>query len=137
MPEMIETISQMLRHHGAVRLFRAAEAEAALAIVRAEKGVDCIISDFNMSPVSGLQFLGAIRTGLYAEVPRDQRFILLTGHGERDVVLAAQALDVSGYIVKPVSLKTLVQALQRAFSRPLPLKPVNAYKAVPQVPVPT
>lgn len=137
MPEMIETTSQMLRHHGAARLFRAADAEAALAILRAEKGVDCVISDFNMSPVSGLHFLGAVRTGLHAEVPRDQRFVLLTGHGEKDVVIAAQALDVSGYVVKPVSLKTLIQSLQRAFSRPLQLKPVSAYLAVPPVRVPT
>jgi DNA-binding NarL/FixJ family response regulator len=40
------------------------------------------------------------------------------------------ALDASGYVVKPVSLKMLVQAVERAFSRAITLKAVSAYQAV-------
>ena len=130
MPEMTETVIRMLRHHGASQFFRSTTVEEALAIAAREKGVDCIISDFNMTPQTGLQFLSIIRTGAKAGIPRDQRFILLTGHGEADVVRAAVALDVNGYIVKPVSLKMLIQTVERAFSRPTPLKPASTYQSV-------
>ena len=130
MPEMTETVIRMLRHHGASQFFRSTTVEEALAIAVREKGLDCIISDFNMTPQTGLQFLSAIRTGAKAGIPRDQRFILLTGHGEADVVRTAVALDVNGYIVKPVSLKMLAQTVERAFSRAAPLKPASAYQAI-------
>jgi two-component system, chemotaxis family, chemotaxis protein CheY len=129
MPEMIETVVRMLKHYGASDFFRSATAEEALAIAASQK-IDCIISDFNMAPLTGLQLLSRIRTGAQSGVPRDQRFILLTGHGEADVVRSAMALDASGYVVKPVSLKMLVQAVERAFSRPMTLKAVSAYQAV-------
>jgi CheY-like chemotaxis protein len=130
MPEMTETVIRMLKHHGATQFFRAATVEEALAIAGREKGLDCIISDFNMRPQTGLQFLSSIRTGGKPGIPRDQRFILLTGHGEAEVVRAAVALDVNGYVVKPVSLKMLIQVVERALGRPTPLKAAAAYQAV-------
>jgi DNA-binding NarL/FixJ family response regulator len=129
MPEMTETVIRMLKHYGASDFFRSANAEEALAIAAWEK-IDCIISDFNMAPLNGLEFLAKIRTGAQPGIPRDQRFILVTGHGDADVVRTALALDVNGYMVKPVSLKMLVQSVERAFSRTVPLKPVSAYQAV-------
>jgi CheY-like chemotaxis protein len=128
-PEMTETVIRMLRHYGASQFFRSTTVEEALAIAAREKGLDCIISDFNMTPLTGLQFLRIVRTGVQAGIPRDQRFILLTGHGEAEVVRTAMALDVSGYIVKPVSLKMLLQAVERAFSRPIALKAASAYQS--------
>lgn len=129
MPEMTETVIRMLKHHGASEFFRSANVEEALAIAARQK-LDCIISDFNMTPLTGLQFLSRIRTGAQPGIPRDQRFILLTGHGEAEIVRTAMALDVNGYIVKPVSLKMLVQVVERAFSRTAPLKAASAYASV-------
>jgi DNA-binding NarL/FixJ family response regulator len=74
--------------------------------------------------------LSRIRTGAQAGIPRDQRFILLTGHGEAEVVRTAMALDVTGYMVKPVSLKNLVQSVERALAKTIAIKPVAAYQAV-------
>jgi CheY-like chemotaxis protein len=130
MPEMTETVIRMLKHHGASQFFRSTNVEESLAIVAREKGLDCIISDFNMAPQTGLQFLSIIRTGAKAGIPREQKFVLLTGHGEADVVRTAMALDVNGYVVKPVSLKMLIQTVERALSRTVPLKPASAYQAV-------
>ena len=132
-PYMIETIAEMLRRHKAGRIFRAAGAEAAQMLLETERGVDCVISDFNMTPLNGVQLLASIRTGAVRNVSRDQRFVLVTGHGEAEVVKAALALDVSGYVVKPVALATLMKTLERAFSRPLKAKSAAEYKAVPAV----
>lgn len=136
MPEMIETIANMLRHCGAREIFRANGAEAALSVLRAEASVDCIISDFNMGQFNGLKLLGMLRSGSVAGLQRDQRFVLLTGHGETEVVRAALALDVNGYVVKPVALKTLSQTLAHAFSRQIKLKSVPEYQAVKPISVP-
>ena len=137
MPEMMETVIQMLRHFKATQFFRANAAENALAIANQEGNIDCIISDFNMKPRNGLELLSAIRCGLYPRVPRDHVFILLTGHGELEVVKTARALDVNGYIVKPLSIKTLIQTVQRALSKPLVLKPASHYRQVEVIAAPT
>ncbi len=129
MPEMTETVIRMLKRHGASQFFRSTNVEEALAVAAREKP-DCIISDFNMPAQTGLHFLSAIRTGAKAGLPRDQRFILLTGHGEAEVVRTAVALDVNGYVVKPVSLKMLVQTVERALAKPTPLKAATAYQSV-------
>ena len=128
--EMVETVTEMLRRCGARHIYRASGSAPALAVLSREKDIDCVISDFNMSPENGLQLLAAIRTGSQPRTPRDRRFILLTGHGEMEVVRAAQALDVHGYVVKPVSLVTLIQTVQRALARSIKLKTVSEYQAI-------
>lgn len=96
---------------------------------------DCIISDFNMKHVTGLQLLQAIRAGMCPGIPRQQPFIMVTGHGEQEVVKAAISLDVSGFAVKPIAQKKLIAAVSKALSQPVPLKSPDIYKAV-KVPKP-
>jgi two-component system, chemotaxis family, chemotaxis protein CheY len=128
---VIDTIAEMLKRYNAGKIFRAESPETALMILAADKSIDCVISDFNMKPVNGIQFLTTIRTGTINGVSRDQRFILVTGHGEVEVVTAAKALDVSGYIVKPFALDDLVKTLKRAFSGSFNPKSIDEYKALP------
>ncbi len=136
MPEMIDTVVNMLRHCGLREVDRASGAEAALAILRSGQTVDCIISDFNMGRFNGLELLRLLRSGGVPGVQRDQRFILLTGHGETEVVSAALALDVNGYVVKPVALKTLSQTIERALSRSIKLKSAQEYQTQQAIAVP-
>ena len=98
--------------------------------------VDCIISDFNMKPINGLQFLQGVRLGVNPRIPREQAFIMLTGHGESDVVKTAIALDVTGYVVKPVALDKLVEMIDKVFKRPVEIKDAEYYRSIklPKVP---
>ena len=137
MPEMVETVADMLRHYGIRDILRANGAETALAVLRAERKLDCVISDFNMGQFNGLEMLSLVRSGGCIGIPRDQRFILLTGHGEAEVVRTALALDVNGYIVKPVALKTLIQTVERAFNRAINLKTTREYQAIKAIKAPT
>jgi CheY-like chemotaxis protein len=127
---MIDVICEMLRHFGADDLIRAENAEAALARCGPKSVFDCIICDFNMKPVSGLQLLQAIRIGRRAGVARDQRFMLVTGHGELDVVKVARALDVSSYVVKPVAPDTFLKAVTRALTTSFTLRTASDYEKV-------
>lgn len=128
---MIDVVGEMLRHHGAADVVRAESVEIAAARLGPGAVCDSIICDFNMKPVNGIQFLQAIRAGRLAHAKRDQSFILLTGHGDMEVVKAAKALDVSGYAVKPVAPDTFLKVVTRALSSALTLKNAEVYAQVP------
>jgi DNA-binding NarL/FixJ family response regulator len=127
---MIEVISEVLRHYAAEEVVRAESVDMAMARFGPHITFDCVICDFNMKPVNGIQFLQAIRAGKLPTIKRDQHFVLLTGHGDLDVVKAAKALDVSGYAVKPVAPDTFIKTVTRALSVALPLKPAEDYLKV-------
>ena len=128
---MLSLVERILKQCEAGRVLRASNGAAALALFNGSIGqVDCVIADLNMKPMNGLEFLKAVRTGVGKRIPRGQRVVMLTGHGDMDAVRAAGELDVSGYILKPVSAEKLVSTIERAISRPPVLKAADDYRAV-------
>ncbi|MGE3335601.1 MAG: response regulator [Rhodospirillaceae bacterium] len=127
---MIDVINEILKHFGADETVRADSVGTALGRIDARRGVDVIICDFNMKPINGIQFLQTIRTGKNPHIKRDQRFILLTGHGEMDVVRAAKGLDVNGYVVKPVAPDIFIKTVERALAAPPALKLPGDYERI-------
>lgn len=83
--------------------------------------IDCIVTDINMLPMNGLEFVKAIRIGL-GSVARDIPVIVLTGHAEKHFLAAAIALDVSGFLVKPISGVLFRERIERAIATPITLK---------------
>ena len=81
--------------------------------------------------MNGIELLKSIRTGRHPQVARDQTFLMITGHGDTEVVSAAKALDVNGYAVKPLSSETFVKAVTRALEHKFVLRPAEAYAAIP------
>jgi len=123
------------RHAGSVR--HAGHGAAAINMLSSALGeIDCILCDWNMEPVNGLELLRIIRTGRIDYAPRGIRFIMMTGYGDERVVKAAMALDVSGYVVKPVSAEHLVKVVSMAFSKPQPLKDPHVYEKAAEVELP-
>jgi DNA-binding NarL/FixJ family response regulator len=100
------------------------------------KKVDCVICDHSMPTMTGLSLLREIRGGKHANIPRNMPFIMLTSSAQEAVVRAAIALDVHGYVRKPVTKDVLVKAIHRAFSRQLALKPPEEYLALQLPPDP-
>lgn len=128
---MLGLVERILKQCNAGRILRATNGAGALAMFSGNLGkVDCIVADLNMKPMSGLELLKAIRTGVGKRIPRDQRLIMLTGHGDMDAVQTAVDLDINGYVLKPVSTANLVAALNRALERTVPLKEVDVYHAI-------
>ncbi len=95
------------------------------------KKVDCLICDHGMPNMTGLSLLQQIRGGRHPNIPRALPFIMLTSSGQEEVVRAAIALDVHGYVRKPVTKDLLLKAIHRAFNRPLQLKKPIDYLSVP------
>ncbi len=92
--------------------------------------IHCVIADFNMPIMHGLQLLKAIRTGERG-IRRNMPVIMLTAHGEPPLVHLALALDVNGFVLKPAKKDSMEERLHRIFDdiqdEPDWLKPVDEY----------
>lgn len=108
-PAMRLLVRQMLRNVGIEQVVEASDGSAALQILRDQK-VDLILSDWNMIPMTGLQLLMAVR-----EEPQHRitPFIMITGEHTSEHVTRARAAGVSGYLIKPFGLDSLVRQLTR------------------------
>ncbi len=82
------------------------------------KPVDCVISDFKMPEMNGLQLLKSIRTGKNS-IRRDLPVAMLTGFGDESLVGLAIQLDVNTFLLKPANKGTLVRRLENILEEDL------------------
>ncbi len=74
-----------------------------------ERQFGLVISDWNMAPMSGLEFLKEVRSdGQLKETP----FIMITAESKTENVVAAKEAGVSNYIVKPFNADTLKKKIE-------------------------
>ena len=94
-------------------IHEAVNGQEALATAMAQP-IDLIISDFNMPQMDGVGLLRAVRGHLsIRKVP----FILVTGRGDRELVVKAAQAGVNNYIVKPFDDATLRTKLEAVLGR--------------------
>ena len=100
---MLLIIRTFLRQIGFKNISEANNGEEALEKLRTGY-YGLVISDWNMSPMSGLELVEAVRAdAALAHLP----FILVTAEGKAEKVVAAKAAGVDNYIVKPFNAATL------------------------------
>ena len=100
---MLLIIRTFLRQIGFKNISEANNGEEALEKLRTGY-YGLVISDWNMSPMSGLELVEAVRAdAALAHLP----FILVTAEGKAEKVVAAKAAGVDNYIVKPFNASTL------------------------------
>ena len=76
--------------------------------------LDLIISDYNMPEMDGLGFLRAVRGHPVAhKVP----FIMLTGRGDRELVVKAAQAGVNNYLVKPFTSAILRGKIEQVIGK--------------------
>jgi two-component system chemotaxis response regulator CheY len=83
------------------------EATSAFAKLKTKK-YNLIISDWNMEPVSGIEFLKMVRAD---EALKSIPFIMVTAESKIENVMAAKEAGVNNYIVKPFNSETLKEKL--------------------------
>jgi len=93
------------------KVFTAEDGEEAYRIYE-EESPHIIISDIKMPKKDGLKLLKQIRQTDY-----DTPILLLTSYTEQNLLLGAANLSVDGYLVKPVELSSIINALSRAMKR--------------------
>ena len=111
---MLRLIRGILHGSGLTDVVEADDAVTALSELR-DHSYSLVISDLMMEPMSGLELL--------REVRRDARlrrlpFLMVTGAGFADEVLAAKDAGVNGYIVKPFTTDMLRRKVSELLYHP-------------------
>jgi two-component system, chemotaxis family, chemotaxis protein CheY len=112
-PFMRRTIRAMLRRVGPCVASEAGNGEEALSLLAAERP-DVILCDINMAPMSGTQFLHALRRHEDAGI-RATAVVMLTVSADEATVRGIAPLGIQGYLVKPVSPKQITDRLNAIF----------------------
>ena len=114
---MIRIIRNLLKQLGFENVDEATDGSSALAKMR-ERPYGLVISDWNMSPMTGYDLLREIRAdSALAGTP----FIMVTAESKTDNVIAAKKAGVDNYIVKPFNAQTLHHKIQAVFpDAPIP-----------------
>jgi two-component system chemotaxis response regulator CheY len=80
----------------------------------ATQPLDLIISDYNMPEMDGLGLLQAVRGH---PTVRKVPFILLTGRGDKELVVKAAQSGVNNYLVKPFTAETLREKIEQVVGK--------------------
>lgn len=80
---------------------------SALEMIRG-KSYGLILSDWNMSPMTGLELLQKVRAD---ERTKTLPFVMVTAEAKAENVVAARKAGVNNYIIKPFNLAVLRQKL--------------------------
>ncbi|MGH1399270.1 MAG: response regulator [Alphaproteobacteria bacterium] len=101
---MLRIIKNLLKQLGFSNVDEASDGEEALEKVKA-KPYGLIISDWNMEPMTGYDFLKEVRASdqAYKTTP----FIMVTAESKTENVIMAKQAGVNNYIVKPFNAETL------------------------------
>lgn len=76
--------------------------------------LDLIISDYNMPEMDGLGLLRAVRGH---QAVRKLPFILLTGRGDKELVMKAAQAGVNNYLVKPFTPAVLKEKIEQVLGK--------------------
>jgi two-component system, sensor histidine kinase and response regulator len=108
-PALLQALPQTLRlRMGEVTVETADSAAAALDRI-AVQDYDAIVTDIKMPGMDGLALLAEIRTRR-----PDTPTLIITGHGENELVVRALRAGASDFIQKPIDRDYFVAALYRA-----------------------
>lgn len=88
-----------------------------------------IITDIDIPGMNGLQFIQMIRTGRTHAKP-DVRVLVLTAYSQTKILGTALALDVNGFLLKPIAPAIMQEKLDQALSEKLHVRPAFTYDAI-------
>ncbi|MBN8544163.1 MAG: response regulator [Alphaproteobacteria bacterium] len=84
-----------------------------------ERSFELLITEWNMSPVDGIDMVRAIRRAKRAKrMRRDIPIIMLTGKAEKDDVQLARDSGITEFLVKPFNAKTLSDRIIKVIDYP-------------------
>jgi diguanylate cyclase (GGDEF)-like protein/putative nucleotidyltransferase with HDIG domain len=84
---------------------------------------DLVLSDILMPVINGLEMSQKIH-----EINKDQEIIIISAYANSDYFIESIKIGVSGYIIKPIDLNQMKEALYRSVIKINALKEVENYK---------
>jgi two-component system, chemotaxis family, chemotaxis protein CheY len=110
----VRQVTRMALEKIGVRMIHEAENGQDALSKTLEQPLDLIISDFNMPEMDGIGLLRAVRGN---QAVRKLPFILITGRGDRELVVKAAQAGVNNYLVKPFDEHTLRQKMEEVLGK--------------------
>ncbi len=108
----IRIVRKLLWQLGFINVDDASDGATALVGMRAKR-YGLVISDWNMAPMTGYEFLREVRADpTLARTP----FIMVTADSKIENLVAANKASVSSYIIKPFDAKTLKAKIDTVFA---------------------
>ena len=109
-------MKEILKHLGATDIVFAHDGIAAWESLKRDMP-DIALLDWEMGPADGHRFLHRVRHDPHSPNPH-LPVIMVTGYADREHVFAARDAGVNEYVVKPLSVKTLLDRIQAVIERP-------------------
>ena len=110
---MLRIVKNLLKQIGFENVDEATDGGSAFQMMKLKK-YGLVISDWNMQPVTGIEFLRHVRAD--ADL-RATPFIMVTAESKTDNVIAAKAAGVNNYIVKPFTTEILKAKLEDTYKK--------------------
>ncbi len=77
------------------------------------RGIDLVISDWNMPRMTGIEFLRSVRSnGSHKALP----FLMVTSEADKEKIMEAVQAGVNQYIVKPFNATQLEEKIKEIFN---------------------
>ena len=106
---MLRIVKNLLKQIGFNNVDEATDGGEALQMMKRKK-YGLVISDWNMTPVTGIELLRSVRQD--AEL-KPTPFIMVTAESKTENVIVAKQAGVSNYIVKPFNAETLKDKIEK------------------------
>lgn len=121
-------IERVLHDLGYSNITGAKDAETAIKQLQTNS-YDLIISDIDMPGMNGLQLIQMIRSGKTLAKP-ETRIVVLTALSQTEILGSAMALDINGFLVKPLIPAVVDEKISLAMSERLHIRQPMAYMAI-------
>jgi two-component system, chemotaxis family, chemotaxis protein CheY len=106
---MRRIVKNLLNDLGYQNVVEADDGNTALPILQ-QGDIDCLITDWNMPGMHGLELLKAVRgDAKLAGLP----VLMLTAEAKREQIVEAAQAGVSGYVIKPFTAEILKEKLDK------------------------
>jgi two-component system chemotaxis response regulator CheY len=112
--ESVRKMTSLILEQIGVRHIHEAENGKKAMEIASLQPIDLILSDYYMDEMDGLDFLRAVRGH---PVVRRVPFILLTGRGDRELVVKAAQAGVNNYLIKPFTAQVLRQKIEQVMGK--------------------
>lgn len=99
--------------------FVAKDIDNATKILKENK-IDIIVSDIHLKNENGLDFIKTVR-----ETDHQIPIVVLSGYKDEELLFRAMTLNLSGYLVKPVNLKSLLDVFEECSKKILSQNIIN------------
>lgn len=118
----------VLNSIGISAVLDAENGEDAITLLK-QNNVDLLISDIQMPEMNGIELIKQIRMGNTA-VDRDLRTLVISSFSNTEVLSSCIALDINGFLVKPITQQAASEKIVKALSESPHLKAAKEYAPI-------